>query len=205
MSVSDAGRAVVVTGPEGRSATGPAEHRHSVLGRDFLCGVDGFWQSHRDAAATLATCVVDLAGSGQRVVDLYAGVGVFGLSLLDAGAERVLLVEGDRRAAEFAVRNADDDPRVRIVRQDVKVWASRGPKGADCVVLDPPRAGAGRQVVAGIAATGARTVVYVSCEPSTLARDLKYFDTHGFTPDHVQGFDLFPGTAHVETVVRLRG
>ncbi len=205
VSVSDAGRAVVVTDSKERVVTGPDEHRHCVLGRDFECGVDGFWQSHRDGANTLAACVVDLAGPARRVVDLYAGVGVLGLSLLEAGAQELLLIEGDRRAAEFAVRNAAGDPRVHVVRQDVKVWARRRPASSDVVVLDPPRAGAGRQVVAGIAATGADTVVYVSCEPSTLARDLKYFADHGFTPDHVEAFDLFPGTAHLETVVRLRG
>ena len=74
---------------------------------------------------------------------------------------------------------------------------------ADVAVLDPPRAGAGRAVVAAVAATGARTVVYVSCEPSTLARDLAWFRDVGYAPDHIEGFDLFPGTAHLESVVRL--
>jgi tRNA/tmRNA/rRNA uracil-C5-methylase (TrmA/RlmC/RlmD family) len=116
----------------------------------------------------------------------------------------VQLVEGQRRAAAFARRNARTDRGVRIVARDVRDWA-RGPGGsADVVVMDPPRAGAGAKVVRAIGEVGAATVVYVSCEPSTLARDLRTFDEIGYHPDHIEGFDLFPGTAHVETVVRLR-
>lgn len=90
---------------------------------------------------------------------------------------------------------------MRVIGSDVRRWR---PSGADLVVLDPPRAGAGGKVVSAIAGSGAATIVYVSCEPSTLARDLGLFADHGYRPDHIRGFDLFPGTAHVETVVRLR-
>ncbi|MCU0295745.1 MAG: methyltransferase [Candidatus Nanopelagicales bacterium] len=204
VSVSDAGRAVIVRGPAGVERTGPTEHRHTVLGRTFSVAPDGFWQSHRDGASVLAQQVVTLAGEGTSVIDLYAGVGLFGLALLDAGFEQVQLVEGQRRAAAFARRNARTDRGVRIVARDVRDWA-RGPGGsADVVVMDPPRAGAGAKVVRAIGEVGAATVVYVSCEPSTLARDLRTFDEIGYHPDHIEGFDLFPGTAHVETVVRLR-
>lgn len=192
---------VVVEPGATRRGDGPEEHVHEVLGRTFARPADGFWQSHRLAPETLVEEVRSLAGRADSVVDLYAGVGLFGLSLLGPDTAHLLMVEGDRRAAAYARGNAADDPRVRVVARDVKQWR---PTPADLVVLDPPRAGAGKRVVAAIAASGGATVVYVSCEPSTLARDVSYFRDRGYVPDHIQGFDLFPGTAHVETVVRLR-
>jgi len=204
VSVSASGRATVVTTADGRTAEGPTEHVHVVGGRRFACAADGFWQSHRLGAQALVDTVAALVAdvSGGTVVDLYAGVGLFGLSLRQRWSS-VLLVEGDRRAAAFARANAGADPAVRVVARDVRRWARR-PEPADVVVLDPPRAGAGRAVVSGVAGTAARAVVYVSCEPSTLARDLAWFREVGYEPDHIEGFDLFPGTAHVETVVRLQ-
>jgi tRNA/tmRNA/rRNA uracil-C5-methylase (TrmA/RlmC/RlmD family) len=204
VSVSGAGRAVLVHSPTQRSAEGPAEHVHEVSGRSFRCAVDGFWQSHVLAAQTLVDHVHDLVGpaTGATLVDLYSGVGLFGLSML-ADVDRVELVEGHRVAARFARANAADDPRVTVVARDVKRWVHK-PVQADIVVLDPPRAGAGRAVVAGVAATGAGVVVYVSCEPSTLARDLAHFRELGYLCDRIDAFDVFPGTAHIETVVRLR-
>lgn len=207
VSVSESGRSVSVTSDAGASTSGPDEHVHTVRGRRFRCAAHGFWQGHRDAADLLVDEVRRLidAGPGERIVDLYAGVGLFGLSLLDShDPGSVEIVEGNRVAAGYASRNAADDPRVAVINRDVRAWARR-PSPADVVVLDPPRAGAGRKVVDAIARTGAPTVVYVSCEPSTLARDLAYFADHGYSPDHIEGWDVFPGTAHVEAVVRLRG
>jgi tRNA/tmRNA/rRNA uracil-C5-methylase (TrmA/RlmC/RlmD family) len=204
VSVSTAGRAVVVTSADGRTAEGPTEHVHVVAGRRFACAADGFWQSHRLGAQVLVDSVRALVGeaSGRTLLDLYAGVGLFGLSMSEHW-QQVVLVEGDRRAAGYARANAVGDPSTRVVARDVRRWAHH-PEPADVVVLDPPRAGAGRAVVTAIAATRARTVVYVSCEPSTLARDLAWFRDAGYEPDRIEGFDLFPGTAHLETVVRLR-
>ena len=202
VSVSDAGRAVIVRHADGsREADGPQEHVHDVHGRLFTCAVDGCWQSHPLAPAVLVEEVRSLADPAATVVDLYAGVGLLGLSLLDEEVQRLVLVEGDRRAAAHARRNAAGDERVQVIARDVRQWRAMP---ADLVVLDPPRAGAGKDVIRAVADTGAAAVVYVSCEPSTLARDLALFDARGYRPDHLRGFDLFPGTAHVETVVRLR-
>jgi tRNA/tmRNA/rRNA uracil-C5-methylase (TrmA/RlmC/RlmD family) len=206
VSVSEAGRAVIVDSATGVSHRGTREHVHVVDGREFRTAADGFWQSHVDAASVLTAQVRELVPheGGSRIVDLYAGVGLFGLALLDSHEPAsVDLVEGDRSATEFAVRNADGDSRVDVIARDVRRWA-RDPGAADIVVLDPPRAGAGKRVVSAIARTGAPTIVYVSCDAATLARDLRWFAARGYEPDHIVGFDLFPGTAHVETVVRLR-
>lgn len=196
VSVSEAGRAVIA----GDYRDGPAEHHDRVLGRTFVRAADGFWQSHRDAATVLAAAVRELADPVTHVVDLYAGVGLFGLTLLDAmpGA-RVTMVEQDRVAAGFARSNARGAARVLAV--DVKHWR---PEPADLVVLDPPRAGAGRAVVEAIVGAQPDTVIYVSCDAATLARDLRWFAQGGYSPDHVRAYDLFPGTGHVEIVTRLR-
>lgn len=191
VSLSEAGRSVI----SGERRWGPDEHVHTVLGRTFARAVDGFWQSHRDGAAVLARAVGDLAAPADRLVDLYAGVGLFGLTLQ---ASHTTLVEGDRVAASFARRNAAGQARVLGI--DVRKWR---PEPADLVVLDPPRAGAGPGVVASIVAAAPERVIYVSCDPATLARDLRLFAGHGYQPDHIEGFDLFPGTAHIEAVVRL--
>jgi tRNA/tmRNA/rRNA uracil-C5-methylase (TrmA/RlmC/RlmD family) len=206
ISVSEAGRAVTVDSAHGVSRSGTREHLHLVDGREFRTAADGFWQSHVDGASVLTAQVRELVPreAGSRIVDLYAGVGLFGLVLLDSHRPAsVELVEGDRSAAEFAVRNSGGDSRVEVISRDARRWA-RDPGTADVVILDPPRAGAGKQVVSAIARTGARTVVYVSCDAATLARDLRWFGALGYQVDHISGFDLFPGTAHVETVVRLR-
>ncbi len=195
VSTSEAGRSVIAA-----EAYGPQVHRHTVLGRSFERAADGFWQSHVDAPEVLAGAVRELAEPVERIVDLYAGVGLFGLTLLDAmpGAA-VTMVESDRQAARHARVNAQG--RARVLTVPAAGWR---PQQCDLLVLDPPRAGAGAKVVRAIAAAAPATVIYVSCDPATLARDLRTFAGLGYEPDHVQGYDLFPGTAHVETVVRLR-
>lgn len=196
VSSSAAGRSLIA----GARRFGPDEHYDDVLGRRFHRAVDGFWQSHVDAAEVLSGAVRELIEPVSSVVDLYAGVGLFGLTVLDVlpGAS-VTLVEGDRVAARFARRNAAGAARVLAI--DVRRWR---PDPADLVVLDPPRAGAGAKVVAAVADAAPATVIYVSCDPATLARDLKLFAGRGYKVDHIEGFDIFPATAHVETVVRLR-
>lgn len=195
-SVSEAGRAV--RWDDGLE--GVHEHTNTVLGRVFHRSADGFWQAHVDAPEVLASAVRALVEPVDSIVDLYAGVGLFGLTLLDVMPEaRVTLVEADPTAARFARRNAAG--RARVLAVDARRWR---PEVADLVVLDPPRSGAGEQVVRAIGQARPSTVIYVSCDAGTLARDLRLFTQIGYIPDHIEGFDLFPGTAHVETVVRLR-
>ena len=196
VSSSASGRSLIA----GARRFGPDEHYDDVLGRRFHRAVDGFWQSHINAAEVLAGAVRQLIEPVSSVVDLYGGVGLFGLTVLDVlpGAS-VTLVEGDRTAARFARRNAAGQARVLAI--DVRRWR---PEPVDLVLLDPPRAGAGAKVVAAIAEASPATVIYVSCDPATLARDLKLFAGRGYRIDHMEGFDIFPATAHVETVVRLR-
>ncbi len=180
--------------------------------RSFRVTGSGFWQVHPGAARALAAAVLEAArpAAGERAVDLYCGVGLFAAALAQAvgPAGRVVAVESDPRATADARRNLRDLPAVRIVTERVDRALRGGLDGpvdepADVVVLDPPRTGAKRAVVAGIAALRPRVVVYVACDPAALARDVAHFAGHGYALDGLRAFDLFPQTHHVECVARL--
>ncbi|MFS3129621.1 class I SAM-dependent RNA methyltransferase [Nocardioides sp. Bht2] len=176
--------------------------------RAFEVEGDGFWQVHPGAPRTLVDCVTAFAGvrEGDRVVDLYSGVGLFsGFLGAQAGSTgSVALVEGSRNACEHAGENLADLDQVEIYAGSVDQVLEAGViTGADVVVLDPPREGAKRAVVEQIHALGPRTVVYVACDPAALARDLKIFGELGWSVTDLKSYDLFPMTHHVETVARL--
>lgn len=179
-----------------------------VGGRQFEVAGDGFWQAHRGAPAALVGEVlrhVVPAATGP-VVDLYAGVGLFGLSLLDAtaGAVPVTLVEGDRRAAGCARHNAAG--AARVVAAPVEKWlrGSDALAGVAAVILDPPRAGAGRAVLTTIAAARPGLICYVACDPVALARDSAILERVGYQLASLRAFDLFPSTHHIESVAAFR-
>jgi 23S rRNA (uracil1939-C5)-methyltransferase len=174
------------------------------LGFDLRAHVSSFFQANRFLYEDLARTVVALVPPGGPVLDLYAGVGLFALPLARAATD-VLAVEigpaADDAAANVAAARVSN---LRVVREDVaEALSRRRGDGDERIVLDPPRTGAGPSVVERIAARRPRAVVYVSCDPPTLGRDLVLFARHGYRPDHVEAFDLFPDTYHLETVVRL--
>ena len=179
--------------------------RADVLGVSLRAHVRSFFQGNRFLVESLARAVVDLVPPGGPVLDLYAGVGLFALPLAARG-DAVVAMEIGQSAGEDAAANARAArlSRVRIVKGDVGEGVRSWPKQAgERIVLDPPRTGAGAEVVAAIAARRPEAVVYVSCDPPTLGRDLAAFARAGYRPDRLQAFDLFPDTFHLETVVRL--
>jgi tRNA/tmRNA/rRNA uracil-C5-methylase (TrmA/RlmC/RlmD family) len=145
------------------------------------------------------------------VLDLYAGAGLFGGALAPlVGPEgRVVCVEADPAACAAAAANLDALPQAEVWEGDVdpdglgELLDELG-TAPDVVVLDPPRAGAGAAVSRVLAATGARAVVYVACDPASLARDVAAFAGAGYRLAALRAFDAFPMTAHVETVALLR-
>jgi tRNA/tmRNA/rRNA uracil-C5-methylase (TrmA/RlmC/RlmD family) len=181
-------------------------------GRDWEVEGTGFWQVHPGAADALVAAVAEFAGvrPGETVLDLYAGVGLFGGALAPAaGPEgRVVCVESDEAACAAADANLADLPQAEVWQGEVdpagleELLAELGGP-PDVVVLDPPRAGAGRPVSRLLAATGARAVVYVACDPAALARDVAAFGESGYRLAGIRGFDAFPMTAHVECVALL--
>ena len=183
---------------------------HERVGEDvYEVTGSGFWQVHPGAAATLREAVVAGMGArpGERVADLYAGVGLFSLPLARAVGEagRVEVVESDSAAVEDARRNLAGLPAVRVHRGRVERVLREALAGQrlDRVVLDPPREGAKRPVVEAIVSARPRRVVYVACDPASLGRDLGLFGERGYGLDSLRAFDLFPMTHHVECVAVL--
>lgn len=172
-----------------------------AAGRDFRVAPDGFWQSHIRAPEILVRALIEALKpeAGETAIDLFCGVGLFAAALADAGC-RVWGVEGDRSAVELARGNV---PEARFRAGDVGRNLLRLPRQADLVVLDPPRSGAGRGVMAAISAMGARSIAYVACDPAALGRDLRVAQDAGLRVASVRAFDLFPMTHHVECLATL--
>jgi 23S rRNA (uracil1939-C5)-methyltransferase len=178
----------------------------TVQGVRLRAHVRSFFQGNRFLLDDLVAAVTRLTPAGGTVLDLYAGVGLFALPLA-ARADRVRGIEIDPGAVGDAERNVERSglDNVRIERGDVAAALRGMETGVDeRVVLDPPRAGAGAEVVRAIARRRPLSIVYVSCDPATLARDLKELAAGGYVPEAVELFDLFPDTFHLETVVALR-
>jgi tRNA/tmRNA/rRNA uracil-C5-methylase (TrmA/RlmC/RlmD family) len=192
---------------EGRPVRSPHGLRHTVLGRSYEVAAGGFWQVHPGAAQVLAEAVLDGLDPqpGDRVVDLYAGVGLFAALLAErvGPAGSVLAVEADRRACSDAARNTADLPQVRIRTAAVDVATVRRLGAPDLVVLDPPRAGAGLDVTSALSRLRPRRMAYVSCDPASFARDLRVLLDAGWVLESLRGFDLYPMTEHVELVALL--
>jgi 23S rRNA (uracil1939-C5)-methyltransferase len=187
---------------------GPAHVEAPVLGVVLRAHVRSFFQANRFLIEPLARAVLDLVPPGtSRVVDLYAGVGLFALPLAARGEPEVLAVEWSRSAADDARWGSRRNGlgAVRVLEGDVAtVLAGVRPEPGERILVDPPRTGLGPDVASRIAERGADTIVYVSCDPPTLGRDLARLGGRGYRPDAVHLFDLFPDTFHMETVVRLR-
>jgi len=176
-----------------------------VRGLRLRSHVRSFFQGHRFLLDDLVGQVVDMTPPGGAVLDLYAGVGLFALAVAER-AERVLGAELNHIAVEDARANieANGKTNVRVRQGDVaEALASWPAEAGERVILDPPRTGAGAPVVRAVAERRPECVVYVSCDPPTLGRDLAVFAKHGYAPDSVRAFDLFPDTFHMETVVHL--
>jgi len=173
---------------------------HVVLARQ----VGAFFQGNRYLLQTLVTRVLALLLPGA-LIDLYAGCGLFGLAHAAAGGGPVTLVEGDRLVLEDLRANARPYPGdATVVGAPVEQFVGSGDTiAAPSVLVDPPRTGLSRGVAAALAASSASRVVYVSCDVATLARDVRALVDGGFRLRQMELFDLFPNTAHVETVSLL--
>lgn len=182
--------------------------RERADGRTYRVGMGGFWQVHPQAADTLIKAVMQglMPRKGEMALDLYCGVGIFAGALAERLGETgaVLGIESTKRAVEDARHNLSDFPRVRIEQGKVEqILPKTGITECDLVVLDPPRAGAGKQTVRQVAGLTPRRIAYVACDPAALARDLGYFKEAGYKVRTLRAFDLFPMTHHVECVAIL--
>lgn len=186
----------------------PREVTRMIGVHRYRFSAEGFFQINHALLGALIAAAVDDA-RGETAIDLYCGAGLFTLPLAERFA-RVLGVEANREAIGFAQRNAEGAQlfNASFAVSTVAEWlAEEGERLApvDFLLLDPPRAGAGDDTICGILALRPRKISYVSCDPATLARDLKVLLANNYSLDSIAAFDMFPQTHHVETVVRLRG
>jgi len=176
----------------------------TVRGEVYQFNAEAFFQINPSLLGPLIEFALSNV-SGESALDLYSGVGLFTLPLA-SHFNSVLAVEANPMAARFARRNLQDAglSNARVITATVTDWFRSAPTtSADFILLDPPRTGAESAVIKGIIDLQPLAISYVSCDPATLARDLKKLLAGGYVIDAVLGFDLFPQTHHVETVVRF--
>ena len=179
-----------------------------VSGVELHLGVREFLQVNRAQADAMYRRVAELAElrAGQRAIDLYAGVGGITFALAQAGAN-VTAIEIDRAAVTALVAAANHAGLTTvnaIAAEAASVASIVAGERPDVIVVNPPRKGLGATVAEMVATSGAATLIYVSCGPESLGRDLAIWQQHGYVVDVVQPFDLMPGTGQIETVVRAR-
>jgi 23S rRNA (uracil1939-C5)-methyltransferase len=184
----------------------PGGHlEETVAGKNYRFAPAVFFQANRYLLEPLVAEVTE-AESGTFALDLYAGVGLFALPLADR-FERVVAVESHRDAARLARHNAlvNSANNIELICRDVREveLAPPQPGRIDLIVLDPPRTGAA-EAIPLISRSQASRVIYVSCDPVTMARDLRKLLDSGYQMISLKAFDLFPQTYHVECVARLK-
>jgi 23S rRNA (uracil1939-C5)-methyltransferase len=210
------GFAPLVDGLTGLSASRADRQGVDVLGGDpavtdtvhgvrFRRGVRSFFQGNRFLVERLVQHVASLVPEGP-VVDLYAGVGLLGLTLAAAHSSAVTVVEGDPISSEdLAVNAALLDERVRVERRSVEQFVALARDRRDdlttaTMIVDPPRTGMTREALTGAIGLQPARIVYVSCDVATFARDTRTLLDAGYALEQLTGVDMFPNTAHVESV-----
>ena len=176
----------------------------------FRISAGSFWQVNRDMAQRLYKKAAELADlkDGEKLVDLYCGIGSIGLSVIKdrprsslVGVE--VVPEAVENAKENAGRNGIENASFICADAGGDILTSDALEGADVIITDPPRKGCSPALLEKIASLSPRALVYVSCNPDTLARDCKIMEKHGYTVKEAFPFDLFPRTGHVESVVLM--
>ena len=206
---SNTRRGNVILGDKYRTLFGRNYLMDTLCGLEFKLSMPSFYQVNRDQAEALYGKALEFAGltGNETVLDLYCGIGTITLCLAKA-AKRVIGAEivppAIRDAKENALRNHIENAEFFCGdAADIAAKLESDGLRPDVVTVDPPRKGLAPEVIASVAAMGPEKVVYVSCDPATLGRDVKIFREFGYEAKRAAAVDMFPGTAHVETVVLL--
>ena len=189
----------------------PSTITEVVGDREFRLSDTGFWQVHSAAASTLTRAVqeaIDPERFDPRAanLDLYGGVGLLAAAVADkfGTTTRITTVESDEKATDYAGSNLAEWTGAQAVTGRVERFLADyagGPRAAAAsVVLDPPRSGAGAQVIEALVSSGPAQIVYVACDPIAFARDAKLLADRGYSLSRLRAFDLFPNTHHFEAV-----
>jgi 23S rRNA (uracil1939-C5)-methyltransferase len=199
----------VILGEKGKTLWGTDSITDTLCGLSFSISPKSFYQVNRKQAQqlyNLAAKAASLTGK-ETLLDLYCGTGTIGLSMAN-NARQVIGVEIVEAAVEDARRNAEQNQikNARFFCGDASEAAEKLQKEGiqpDVVILDPPRKGCGEELIRTVVKMTPERIVYVSCDPATLARDLKLFTELGYSLRSLQPVDMFPRTPHVEAVCLL--
>jgi tRNA/tmRNA/rRNA uracil-C5-methylase (TrmA/RlmC/RlmD family) len=209
----DGDRHVVQSGPRSgnKTSTRVVEGQYEAVQRVgevvWRVPVTAFWQAHRDAARLYSELVAGWAQlhAGMTAWDLYGGAGVFAAVLAQAVGEagKVVTVDTSRGASRSARAALSDMPWVSVVTDSVRRALAAQRRRADVAVLDPPRSGAGREVIDLLADAEAPRIIHIGCEAASFARDVGLYRGRGYAVEELRVFDSFPLTHHVECVAVL--
>lgn len=204
------GRTSMVLGTNEKVLYGPGFITDILCGCRFRISARAFYQINPVQTEVLYGKAMEFAGltGKERVLDAYCGVGTIGIVAAKSGAAEVVGVELNRDAVRDAAANARENglKNVRFTCGDAGAFmeeAALAGEAFDVVFMDPPRAGASREFLTALCALAPRQVVYISCSPETLGRDLSFLRANHYRAEKLQPVDMFPHTRHVECVVRL--
>lgn len=183
------------------------DHLSEITGGRAVDGIlqrhpESFFQGNRFLVATLVTAVAEAIPETGEILDLYAGVGLFAVALAALGRLEVTAVEGDRASGADLRENAREQaPRLQVTIGRVEDYlTSRKGRPPAAAIIDPPRTGLSKESADAISRLSVSRLVYVSCDPPTLARDARRLLDAGYRLDALRAFDLFPNTPHIEAL-----
>ena len=205
----NAGQTSLVLGAHSEVLYGPGYIREQLGDFTFRISPRAFYQINPVQTEVLYRTALEYAGltGTETVVDAYCGTGTIGI-FASRDAAHVIGVENNRDAVRDAISNAKANraDNVRFYTADASDFLqgmAKAGEHADVVILDPPRAGSDERFLSAVTTVAPERVVYVSCNPETLARDLGYLTRHGYRVERIQPVDMFPHTEHIETVCQL--
>jgi 23S rRNA (uracil1939-C5)-methyltransferase len=185
--------------------SGETFNQFTIWGKEFQVSAGSFFQTNVDVAEKMAQIVCELAGTAKRstIVDCYCGVGFFSRFLMERAGRLVGIESSEDACNDFAV-NLDEFDNVELYQGNVEAVLPELDILLDLVVVDPPRAGIAPAGLKALLKSKPDQIIYVSCDPSTLARDLKSIVGAGYSIESITPIDMFPQTYHIESITNLR-